>query len=128
MGVHFEWSDDLTVGNQELDIQHRFLFALGNRLQKADTKEAQEIAMELFQYCREHFETEEAHMEAVGYPDVIIHREFHNRLIDDLNATVEGGIQDQEQLEAFLVFFRRWLIEHVMYQDKKYFDFCQKTA
>ena len=128
MAVRFEWTDDFSVGDQELDTQHRYLFAIGNRLQDAGVEGAQKIAMELFQYCREHFEAEEAQMQKVGYPDLDLHHEFHNNLINDLNVTVDGGIKDQDQLEAFIVFFRRWLIEHVMYQDKKYFDFCQTQA
>lgn len=126
MAIHFEWSDEYSVGDATLDSQHQSLFEIGNRLEQANLEEAQGIVLELFRYCREHFTAEEAHMQELGYPDLGIHCELHNRLIDDLNAVVMEGLTDVDQMDAFLTFFRRWLIEHVMYQDKKYFDFCRE--
>ena len=63
---YMSWSDDLSVGLQEIDEQHKILITLINRLfteaimQKADQSVVSKILNELVQYTIVHFSVEES--------------------------------------------------------------------
>ena len=73
-----EWNDALSVGNDELDSQHKELMRLYNDLhevlvngspeQTIRTKKATIDA--LVTYAVHHFSTEEEYLETIGYPAV----------------------------------------------------------
>lgn len=125
MEEFFNWSDKYSVGNDELDDQHRTLFDLGNRIIAAPLAEAPDYCLHMFSYIRKHFTAEEAHMASIGYPDIADHRVLHDRLISDYNRSVEHGIGDDQAFRKFKIFLFRWLTEHILEHDRNYFDFAR---
>ena len=68
-----EWTDELSVGIQEIDDQHRLLVSILNKLHTAmyehQGKEvAEKILNELVDYTKIHFAVEESLMRVLGYP------------------------------------------------------------
>ena len=77
MSVQFIWKDNYSVGNPEIDDQHRDLFNLCNQLSESLTeKECKFIIMKLFKYTRLHFTAEEKLMKDLEFPLFVEHHAF----------------------------------------------------
>jgi len=127
LSVKFLWEDRYSVDNSKLDQQHQRLFDLGNEIQDASIKEAKKYIMELYKRTREHFNCEEDHMKEIGFPDVKHHRKMHDELITRLNEIAEKDFGTDESFNEFKMFLYDWLINHILNQDKKYFDFYKNV-
>ena len=126
MSVKFIWRDDYSVGDEEIDKQHQFLFELGNQLNDAKLGEEKEYMNKLFSYAKFHFEHEEKHMKAIGYPGLFQHIELHNNLIAELHSYSNITFKRDDDLFVFKEFVYFWIIDHIMRQDKKYAEFVKK--
>ena len=126
MAIVFDWREEYAVGNDELDNQHKYLFRLGNDIQNAEIGNIKKYVMELYKYTREHFQQEEEHMKTILFPDLENHRSLHNKLLSDLNTVSEDFDQKSDSVEKFKAFFFTWLTDHILQQDKKYFDFSHQ--
>jgi len=120
------WSDDYSVGNEQLDTQHKSLFELLNKLHDGitDKRENQyndEILLELQHYAVMHLSFEEIHMADILYDDLDKHMAQHDILrakVGELSSTNSiGGPDRQKELVEFL---SEWLLKHVINEDKKY--------
>jgi hemerythrin len=101
---------------------------LGNEIQNIQLSEVTRTIMNLYKHTRQHFDTEEQHMKAIGYPKLEQHRELHNGLISGLNNLIEKPINTNLGLEGLKKFVYNWIIDHILNHDKKYFDFYQEQA
>jgi hemerythrin len=86
-----EWSNELSVGIEEIDAQHKVLVDLLNQIheaiqQRQGTEATSQIIERLGEYTRIHFAVEESLMRILHYPDYERHKEEHDRLIDQLNG------------------------------------------
>jgi hemerythrin len=121
------WDPSLAIGVDRIDAQHRELFHRIDRLLEASRSHttASEVGAMLeflAAYVREHFQTEEALMEAIGYPGAAEHRAEHlsfARELTDLRAqhAAEGG----SALLVVRVTSRAtaWLRDHIYRSDKQ---------
>lgn len=130
-----EWSDDLSVGIEEIDEQHKALVAVINRLfdetivHQADASVLDAILNELVEYTVIHFAVEESLFRIFDYPDTEIHTKHH----DDLKVEV---LEIQKKVKAgevtvnteLLMFLKRWLQNHILHEDKKYGPFLIKQG
>lgn len=128
MSIKFEWDKRYSVGNEEIDAQHRRLFDLGNEMQNIHLSDMTKIIMKLYTHAMSHFDTEEHHMKAIGYPELVHHRELHNGLISGLNHLIEKPIDSYTGLERVKQFVYNWIIDHILNHDKKYFEFYQEQT
>ena len=76
MGRFVEWSDELSVGVEEIDEQHKVLVGLVNEMHEAihqrhGSEVVQEILAKLADYTRIHFAVEESLMRILNYQDDI---------------------------------------------------------
>jgi hemerythrin-like metal-binding protein len=118
-----KWNDSLSVGNRQIDDDHKHLFALLGRLQDA-MKVGQanavlaEILDELVRYTAQHFRREEQHMQRIGYADYAAHKGEHDRLIaevTELQARFKNG-SITLSLSVYQ-FLNEWLNKHIMTSD-----------
>jgi len=125
-----EWSDEeLSVGVQEIDEQHKILVELINRMYKAiitrnDKDELAAILNELAQYTVIHFAVEESLMRIFDYPDYEDHKQHHHELtqqVVELQTKVKAG-ESKISMEV-LNFLRHWLTHHIQGEDKRYGPF-----
>jgi len=125
------WSDELSVGMETIDSQHRKLVKMVNNLHRAikahHTQEALgALLIELKDYAVTHFATEEKLFAEFGYPDTKGHVEIHKKLAQkvlDFEAKFLSG-QVSIGMEL-LLFLKDWLVNHIMKVDKRYMGFLQ---
>lgn len=124
---YFDWSDELSVGIQEIDEQHKRLVDLVNQLNVAfvtgaDSKVVSEALDRLIQYTQIHFTVEESLMRILGYPDYETHKKHHDALVHQVLGFklqfADGKLSRLELME----FLHKWLTMHIMKEDTLYTD------
>ena len=120
-----EWTDDCSVGVQQLDEHHKHLFGLLRNIyltcdhtDQVDNAEA--IVDELVDYATYHFSAEERLMDATGYFDAAAHQLEHQRFIQRVAEFQQDILKHQKvYLIELIGFLGNWLIHHIRVVDKK---------
>jgi len=122
------WDQAFSMGNDEIDVQHKALFSLASSLESdLDNEQVRLVILELHRFMMHHFESEEAFMVEMEYPDIDEHIQQHNDLInklkqlDQLDFTAEGPVKS---LRKFLA---EWLSDHILYEDMRYANYFRNT-
>lgn len=113
------WSDDLSIGHDLIDTDHKKLLALLNKLIAAhyagvSSSILMGVLADLQAYTEEHFTREEEILERLGYPGLTEHRDQHHQFIADLEhitTSKAGG--------ALIQMLSDWLINHIVEHDMK---------
>ena len=121
-----EWSDDLSVGIEEIDEQHKILVGLVARLDHAirsqrGSQECASILGELIEYTVIHFAVEESLMRLLDYPGYEAHKRTHAELVRQvvkLKAKIDSGHSNISF--ELMHFLRQWLVQHIMGDDQAY--------
>ncbi|CDI04065.1 putative Hemerythrin-like metal-binding protein [Candidatus Competibacter denitrificans Run_A_D11] len=126
---YIPWSEDLSVGLEEIDEQHKILINLINRLfneailKRADKALISDILDELIQYTIVHFAVEESLFRIFDYPDSEAHQEHHNQLKNEV-VNFRKKFQDDTPIDIELMsFLKKWITLHIMKDDRKYTPF-----
>lgn len=121
-----EWSDDLSVGIQEIDEQHKVLVGLVNEMHQAirehhGSETAKQILERLGDDTRIHFAVEESLMRIFGYPGYDGHKKQHEELIGQFRQ-YQAKVQSGTAKISFepLHFLKLWLAQHILESDKAY--------
>ncbi len=128
------WSNEFSVGIEEIDDQHKMLFELVNRLfQAAVKREDQQLTVEvlksLVDYTKTHFSLEERLLEASGYHGLPGHREDHQRFIDQVNAIAQKfHVEDRSVTFELINFLKNWLQNHIRHSDMEYAAHLARTG
>ena len=127
----FQWKDGFSVGNSEIDGQHKKLFQLADRFHSAmangqGKQILQQTLAELIDYTKHHFAAEEKLMLKSSYPEYQQHKAEH----DALTAKVVQFAKDVEADRAIvtidvLQFVREWLVNHIGHMDNKVGQYVQ---
>jgi hemerythrin len=118
-----QWRDQLSVGNDLIDADHKYLIEIVNRAEASmkAMKRAELVAVldELGHYGQTHFEREEMVAKAVGYPKSDQLHDSHTKLIASLSKVKAelGHSWTEEAQVQFTTFLRDWLIQHVIKED-----------
>ena len=125
----FEFTEDYMIGIDLIDKEHRELFCIiekADRLVKAWTvgdeyDEIMEILMELKEYTKCHFTDEEEYMESIHYEGLEAQKRAHAAFVDKIEEISLDEIDrnPHEYLESLIEFLLGWLINHILYTDKK---------
>lgn len=133
-----EWTQDLAVGVEVIDNQHRELFAHINALLKAlDDKKAKEEINALFtfldSYIKNHFGIEQRYMgeySHLGYVDAEHHKAEHKGFVRDFSE-FRVDLETVEPSAQFIAEFSRWItnwwIMHIQRVDKGLGAFLQRV-
>lgn len=116
----FQWSDRLSVGVEEIDIQHKELFNIINKLldtQSQDSEPVESVFGFLEKYVEVHFALEENYMERFNYPEIHRHEEEHTvfwenfaEIRADFNEEgITGEVADKIQDQLC-----DWLVKHIL--------------
>lgn len=120
-----QWKDSYSIGNEEIDFQHKELINMTDKLQKSLTKDSEdsnivEALKFIVKYTRHHFESEERYMERIGYPGLESQKQLHQGIVknvSDIFLQLKRGHKiDLVELVNFLV---DWVIDHVISEDGK---------
>jgi len=122
------WRDQMSVGHDEIDHDHKTLIDLINTFEDtvnagADRFRVLDVLGELKKYTTYHFAREERVQVRIGYPFHAAHVQEHKRLMakldrlsDELSSNLDPVIDDEER-EVIATFLRSWLLDHIIEQD-----------
>jgi len=121
-----KWSDDLSVGIEEIDEDHQKLVKYLNDLFAACSvgqgpAVLRETLCQVQRYTREHFAHEEDYMRKVGFVDLQSHRTLHAELISELDDLIDEFEHnaDHDLSNKTMQFLEDWLLHHILIEDKK---------
>lgn len=125
---------NLSLGIPGIDAQHAWLVALVLELEWVLHHEKDSvperflvIIEEARKYASFHFEAEEQLFKSFQFgeqdPHVKSHRKFELTLAQITDNT---GMIDRQQAEKLYRFLRKWLISHILVEDRKYADFLRR--
>jgi hemerythrin-like metal-binding protein len=117
-----QWVEEYSVGNSDIDEQHKELFSMINDFFKQDSKaKAIMLFQNLSAYIDLHFATEEDLLRQINYPDTEEHIKKHDELrakfhllqdkLDDYHTDVHHKIA---------MFLYNWLAQHILKSDMEY--------
>ncbi|NOV28778.1 bacteriohemerythrin [Methylomonas sp. ZR1] len=120
------WNDQLLVGIESVDNQHRQLVALINRLDElnalgADLQTVLETVKQLVEYTVEHFQHEEQLMMEAGFNPRMQdqHCQQHQEFIDKMQQVHVEAQSDVSVISKDLLdFLVDWLCHHILKTDK----------
>ncbi len=123
-----EWSDQLSVGIQEIDEQHKVLVDLINQLHDAiihhhGADVSCEIMDRLCDYTKIHFAVEESILRILDYPDYADHKTHHEMLLTQVQE-LRHKMETEDHSISFelLHFLKKWLTIHIMEEDTAYVE------
>ncbi len=115
-----EWKDSYKIGIAEIDEQHEHVFKLTNEIIAADSMTAlRPLIMMLFKHTREHFELEETLMRKHHMPDLEVHVEGHNKLLNRLSLLSMDVGKGHMNKRAIVELMSDWALNHVTREDAK---------
>ncbi len=123
------WNEQLSVGVEEIDEEHRELLFLMRRLELAmdqdnPSTEIHLILNSLADHALTHFSTEESHFLETGYPKADFHAQEHRRFERKINrfkkAFASGNVQIADGMFHLV---RDWLTQHIEGDDQEFAAF-----
>jgi hemerythrin len=122
---YFTWSPAFSIGLKKIDQQHKSLVQAVNALHEAlhaenGAEDLGWILNFLANYTAEHFQTEEALMDAFAFPDQEEHIRIHKELLGQVGAFIgryQSGKEDISQ--ELLDFLKQWLVVHIGQEDRR---------
>lgn len=134
MKAMMAWSETMSVGDAEIDEQHRVLIGILNSLYDAMLEgRARQMMDQLFEdlasYMHLHFSNEEQYFDQFHYAGrtqhVLQHQEL-TRKTQELQTTYFEKNRDMT-MELFSL-LRDWIIRHIMQEDMKYRSFFKQIV
>ena len=129
MSAFITWTDELSVGIEEIDEQHKVLVNLVNRMHDAidehhGSDAVLDILSDLADYTKIHFAVEESLMRILGYPAYEEHKEIHDDLLKHVVELQEKVASGKTAISFELMhFLKSWLAKHIMEEDMQYSGF-----
>lgn len=129
-----EWREQLSVGNDLLDSDHKYLIEIINQaengLKRKRLSEVTAALDRLSRYSIMHFSRQEKIASAVGYTHAARLHESHEGLLKNLDKVKQevGGEWTDSSVERFGDFLRDWIINHVIKEDMVMKPFLKKFS
>jgi len=130
------WTEKLACGIKIIDDQHKGLVNLVNEMfDHATGNFAQErdyfnrVIQEVVKYVKDHFAAEEKILIATKFAGFAEHKKEHEKFI----RAVVDNIREYESgnrltLSSFTRFLKDWILSHIAFMDKQYFEYFKKIA
>ncbi len=120
------WSDELSIGNNNIDKDHQQLIHIYNDLIdliefKKVRNEFSRILSMMTDYCLEHFKKEENYMKEFNYPYFEEHKQMHNEYkykVAKYNIDLFG--ENPTDPEEIILYIKNWWTNHILKYDLKY--------
>lgn len=131
----YVWKDELLLGVEEIDLQHKRWFNLTNaflervRNKKADIETVRKFLAQAVGHSDRHFRAEEAFMRRLKLPCDIYHAHItsHDNFVERINALAEncrrGSPTAVQQMVAFMT---GWLTRHIKKYDVAYLKYYKE--
>lgn len=127
-----DWDDKYSIGNYEIDAQHKKLFDLAKQAyvlanRNVSKGEMKEIINGFFNYMKEHFAKEEEYMQSIGYPSYNGHALIHKEIVRSMAGLITQTKNVNEMKENLIAIAKSWLLEHILQEDMKIEEWHRKN-
>lgn len=125
------WDERFSVGNEEIDYQHKMLFDFANYLSTSSGKpdnrtEIGEILEELIAYTEYHFIFEEELLK--NHPSIASHRKIHAGFIAKVQCFEAEFKKGKDVINsALFMFLVNWIRDHILETDVVFFKSLSKN-
>lgn len=128
MSAYVRWDPKISVGVEEIDLEHRTFVLLINQLDEyqAQPEMVRRILLALMKYAAFHFQSEENTMYSAAYPDAEAHWQLHLAVLEQLNITLQKFSAGEIDCPQILDFLRNWYCTHTSKVDMQLGDFLKK--
>lgn len=122
--VKIIWTDELSVGNVEIDNAHLKLLEIYNDLTEClDSYKYQEnlavILSKMTDYYINLFKKEENKMQQMSYPDFIRHKKAHKEFVYGVAMYNLNLLSEHPPLtKDVILFLKKWWVYHILHNDK----------
>lgn len=137
------WKDEMSVGIEEIDVQHRVIIKMVNELEDCiankNLDSVKAVLTDAVNYVSSHFTVEETLMSLFNYTDFTEHRLQHQKFAEEVVKKkrrietfydVKGEFAEKlalEIAEELSDMLQKWLVNHIMKTDKDYSSFFLKV-
>ena len=127
----FDWEDDLVIGIEKIDKQHKELIKrlddIANAILKKQGKNKISSLMDFMEeYGERHFTDEEKFMAFYEFPGLVGQKKHHERF-RETTRKLKNELESQTDMESFASSVQRylidWLILHIKSEDRKFGEF-----
>jgi len=113
----------MSIDDGQIDEDHKQLISIANRVLELnhpnrELEDIKQVIRELYEYVKYHFEREERFMSEQGFPGVDEHKEKHEIIIAEMNQYLTKAHHMGEILSNFRQLVNKWVINHIMEEDK----------
>ena len=121
-----EWQDSWSVGNPDLDTDHKRLINIIQKIGEYSPQSADlsQLFSELEDYTKYHFVKEEQLMEAANLPDLTEHKKSHRDFVEWLHSVRYTFTVSQQSrrllLDSVDEYLQNWLKNHILKTDMNY--------
>jgi hemerythrin len=125
-GMTVKWTEELSVGIDVIDTQHKELFSTAESLLAAAERgvgqgEVTKVVAFLEEYVETHFQTEEMYMKRYSYPDYAPHKIEHTGFVNefyDLRQELDNDGVSPDLTVRLADWVGDWLVNHIGRMDK----------
>ena len=122
--AHIEWNDELDIGIEVIDKQHKRIVQYINNLDDIvdhpDRAKLAGVLNELVDYTLSHFTFEESLMEEAKYPFINAHKRIHLLFVKRMNQYLQRFKAGEDITVELLNTLKAWLINHIKSDDNDY--------
>jgi hemerythrin len=118
-----EWTNNLKIGIEVIDDQHREIVDYINKLEMIDPLDALAVSIameEMVEFVISHFSFEETMLHDAGFMFAVPHKLEHDKFISNINLYRDrhnkGEVISNELYQTLCV----WLVRHIQRNDKDY--------
>jgi diguanylate cyclase (GGDEF)-like protein/hemerythrin-like metal-binding protein/PAS domain S-box-containing protein len=131
--VNLHWRVSYHSGEELVDLEHKELFGLANRVITAVTEEGSgdevlPLVRDLIEHVGTHFSHEEELLHAANYPAADKHGRIHGRLLERARTLLdmfESGQGSAADLLGFVI--HDVVARHILGEDRKFFPWLKKA-
>jgi len=129
----FKWTADMRIDNGPIDDDHKKLIEIANCVLEltrpnSDSEKLKQAIRELYDYVKYHFSREENLMKKLKYSETEDHQRKHEAIIKEMNHFLTSSHHMAEMLSNFRQLVNKWVIQHIMVEDKKLHFFMESKA
>lgn len=126
------WDPIYSVHVEDLDAQHKKLFAAVNQLMdvfESGSDDFLSVIKDLIDYLSVHFHQEHMVMRNANYPNFLSHSKEHQRFTEKIQEFLKGYQGGDENLGLnMVVFLKDWVRDHTQKLDVQYGEYLRKNA
>lgn len=129
-----KWREMYETGIVSMDDQHKQLIQLVNKLymilrDKEGVEDLDAILQEMSDYAEYHLRDEETLLETHGYAGLDTQKTSHQEYYEVMDQLLTEMETDKYQAaQKIYVFLRKWWIDHIVGEDKKYSEFLKEKG